>query len=298
MDNQKKADTALVLITFFWGLANVVAEFAMRSISPSQLNALRFSLAFVVAAIVLHKHLRKINAVTLRSAVILGAMLAIIYYFAMNGIKYSRSITTFSFIIALPVVITPLINYFFRKIVPEKKFFASLLLALAGLYMMTLATGDLMMGKGELLALFVAVIYAFDICYTEVCVSKPDVNITQMGILQIGFAALFLTIFAFITERNARIYMDVKIVGYILFLGIFSTALPFIVQPIAQQYTSSDHVGVIFTLEPVFSALAAIVLLGEVVSWREYLGGILMIIAVVLMNVDFSKRGEAAEDKS
>ncbi len=287
----------MVIITFFWGLANVVADFALRSVTPSQLNALRFSVAFVVAAIVLHKQLRKINAVTLRSAVILGALLAIVYYFAMNGIKYSRSITTFSFIIALPVVITPLINYFFRKIVPEKKFFVSLLLALAGLYMMTLAGGDLKMGKGELLALLVAISYAFDICYTEVCVSKPGVNITQMGILQIGFAALFLTIFAFVTEWNIPLNMDLKTVGYILFLAIFSTAIPFIIQPIAQQYTSSDHVGVIFTLEPVFSVLAAIILLGEVVSWREYLGGVLMIIAVVLMNVDFSKReGQGKEE--
>ncbi len=298
MNKQKKADLALVVITFFWGVANVVADFALRSITPSQLNSLRFSAAFVVAAIILRKNLKNINAVTLRSAVILGALLSVVYYFAMNGIKYSRSITTFSFIIALPVVITPIINYIFRKIVPERKFFVSLMLAVAGLYMMTLAAGDLRLGKGEFLALLVAVSYAFDICYTELCVSKPGVNITQMGILQIGFAALFLTIFAWITERDIPLDVDLNTAGYILFLAIFSTAAPFIIQPIAQQYTSSDHVGVIFTLEPVFSVLAAIVLLGELVSWREYLGGFLMIVAVVLMNVDFSKRDRASGDES
>lgn len=82
----------------------------------------------------------------------------------------------------------------------------------------------------------------------------------------------------------------------LLTLAIGSTALAFIVQPVAQQYTTSNHVGVIFTLEPVFSTLAAIVVIHEIVSAREYFGAALMIAAVILMNVDFKRKDKKNEE--
>jgi hypothetical protein len=36
----------------------------------------------------------------------------------------------------------------------------------------------------------------------------------------------------------------------VLFLSVFCTGAAFIIQAMAQQYTSASHVGVIFTLEP------------------------------------------------
>ena len=82
----------------------------------------------------------------------------------------------------------------------------------------------------------------------------------------------------------------------LILLAAGSTALAFIAQPVAQQFTTSNHVGVIFSLEPVFSAMAAILFLREVVSARESLGAVLMIAAVILMNVDFTGKDRKDEE--
>jgi drug/metabolite transporter (DMT)-like permease len=47
--------------------------------------------------------------------------------------------------------------------------------------------------------------------------------------------------------RGARIPYQREGMGSVLFLSIFCTGLAFIIQAVAQQYTSANHVGVIFT---------------------------------------------------
>ncbi|MBR5640783.1 MAG: DMT family transporter [Firmicutes bacterium] len=296
MDKQKKADLALVVITFFWGIANLISDYMMGFWAPMQLNAIRFIVAFIVSYAVLRRHMKSISRATLLASVLVGFLLSVIYLFAMYGLKNSSSITTFSFVIAMPVIINPIINLIFRRIVPEKKFLISLALSMAGLYLMTMKGGDFHMGKGEVLALLSATCYSIDICFTDVMVARDDVDPRQFGMLQIGFGAVFMSLISLFLDRGHTLVWSPAIVAGLLTLAVGSTALAFIVQPIAQQYTTSNHVGVIFTLEPVFSTLAAIIVIHEIVSGREYFGAVLMIAAVILMNVDFKRKDKTNEE--
>jgi len=58
------------------------------------------------------------------------------------------------------------------------------------------------------------------------------------------------------------------------------------VQTVQQQYTAASHVGLIFTLEPVFSAVIAYLFAGERLAPQGYLGALLMLASLVLMEVN------------
>ena len=60
-------------------------------------------------------------------------------------------------------------------------------------------------------------------------------------------------------------------------------------QPVAQQYTTASHVGVIFALEPVFAAIVAYFFAGEVLSFKAYIGATLMLASIFIMEIDFKK---------
>ena len=45
--------------------------------------------------------------------------------------------------------------------------------------------------------------------------------------------------------------------------------------------------GVIFTLEPVFSAIVAFLFAGEVLTPKAYLGAALMLASIFVMEIDF-----------
>lgn len=286
MNKQREADFLLLLITFFWGVANLVCDYAMEVVTPMQLNAARFVIAFFVSAIVLRKSIKNVTKQTIKSAALVGFLLSTCYVFAMYGILYARSIATFSFIIALPVVMNPIINLVFRKIKPQKKFVMCLLICLSGLTLLNMVGGRLAFGLGETMAMLSSLCYSIDVCYTDVAVAREDVNAKHLGLFQIGFCAVFLTAASFIADDSFSITTQPGIIASILFLAVFSTALAFIMQPIAQQYTTSNHIGIIFSLEPVFASAAAFVVFKQTLSGLQFAGAVLMLISVVLMNVD------------
>lgn len=67
--------------------------------------------------------------------------------------------------------------------------------------------------------------------------------------------------------------------------------MAFIVQPVAQQYTTASHTGVIFALEPVFAGVVAAVFAHEILSFKSYLGAFLMVASIFIMEIDFSAIG-------
>ena len=82
-----------------------------------------------------------------------------------------------------------------------------------------------------------------------------------------------------------------------LFLSVFCTGVAFVVQPIAQQYTTASHTGVIFALEPVFAAVVAAVFAGEFLSAKSYFGAFLMVTSIFIREIDFSAIGKKKQEK-
>lgn len=72
----------------------------------------------------------------------------------------------------------------------------------------------------------------------------------------------------------------------VLMLSIFCTAIGYIVQSTAQQYTSATHTGLILSLEPVFSAILSNIFLKETLAARGYVGALLMLLSVLIAELD------------
>ena len=140
---------------------------------------------------------------------------------------------------------------------------------------------------GDLLCISCAIFYAAHLLITEKAVSYEDVDPLQLGVLQLATTGIFNLLLSFIFEEP-HLPTQASYWGTVLFLSIFCTGLAFIIQCIAQQYTEASHVGVIFSLETVFAGLVAFVLANEVLSLQAYIGAILMIASVFIMEIDFS----------
>ena len=84
-----------------------------------------------------------------------------------------------------------------------------------------------------------------------------------------------------------------------LFLGIVCSGICLVIQSVFQRHTTASRASLIFTLEPVFSAIFAFFLLGERIGVRGYLGAALMLASLVLVEVDvgalFKKGKKEAE---
>ena len=72
-------------------------------------------------------------------------------------------------------------------------------------------------------------------------------------------------------------------IGLFLFLGILGTTIPFLLQNRIQKTLEANKIVIAFSLEPVWSALFAWAFGGESLTWQLYLGGGLILLAILYL---------------
>lgn len=287
MTTQLKADLMLILVTFAWGVSYYLMDVSLADMDPFTLNAHRFLIAFFVALIVAFPKLRSVNRQTLFYSFVIGSILVVVYIGATFGVLYT-SLSNVGFLCALSVVFTPILGYYIFGIVPSKKLRLVVVLCIVGIGLLTL-DNQLKVAVGDLLCILCAVAYAFDLLITERAVRKPRVNAFQLGVFQLGFTGVWQLLLALVFEEP-HLPTNSTVWASVLFLAIFCTGIAFIVQTVAQQYTTANHVGVIFTLEPVFAGFVAFFIAGEILLPRAYLGALLLISGCFIMEINFKSK--------
>lgn len=286
MNRQKKAELLLVLITCFWGVSYYLIDVSLTDLDPLNLNAFRFLSAFLILGTVFRKNLMQLNRMTVRYSIYVGLSLVLVYIGATYGVRYT-SLSNAGFICALSTVTTPIIDWIVNRKIPAKKLTAALIFCTIGMAMMTL-NESFRPALGDVICLLCAVAYGVDLVITERAVAQSEVDPIGLGVFQLSVTGVVMLVLSCIFE-TPHLPHSPTVWGSALFLGIFCTGISFVVQTVQQQYTSASRTGLIFALEPVFSAIVAYFFAGERMSVRGYFGAVLMLLSLVLMEVDVGK---------
>lgn len=290
----------LVLVTLCWGVSYYLMDVSLTDMGPFTLNAYRFLGAFVIGGLLSLRKLKGINKQTLKYSLLIGSVLVFVYIGATFGVKYT-TLSNSGFLCALTVIFVPIIEILVLRKKPQKKIIFAVTMSLIGIMMLTLKDDfsiNMANLRGDLLCILGATAYAIDLILTEKAVSHEEVDAFQLGVFQLGVTGVYMLVMSFIFEQP-HLPTTPMIWGSVIFLSIFCTGVAFIVQAIAQQYTTAAHVGIIFTLEPVFAAVVAYFFAGEVLTVKSYLGAVIMMAALFVTEIDFSgKKREHDEPKA
>lgn len=283
MERRKRADLMLLLATALWGASTCLTAICLRELGPLTLNAFRFLSAFLVLGTVFYKRILHASRDTLKYSVIVGLCVVVIYLGATYGVLYT-SVSNAGFIGAMTVLFTPVLEFIVFRKRPDKKFSIALVLCLTGIALLTL-NESLRPALGDLLCLLVPSFYAINLMVTERAVAKPTVDPIALGVCQTAVTGTVMLLLSFFFEAP-RLPQSPEIWAAALFLGIFCSGVCFVIQSVEQQFTTASRASLIFTLEPVFSAIFAYFLLGERLSVRGYIGAVLMLASLVFMELD------------
>lgn len=282
MNEQFKADVYLFIVTIIWGSTFAITKSALSSLSSFNFLAIRFTIALLVSSLIFHKKFKNINLETFKYGLIIGSVLFFAYATQTIGLEYTTASKS-GFITGFCVVIVPVTLAIMTKVIPEKKIVLGVILAILGLAFLSLDS-ELSFNLGDLLTLLGAFGYAFHIILVGKYTSKVDS--TCLAIIQIGVVGILSTVFSLIFETPV-VPTDLNIWIGILITAILATSLTFIVQNEMQQYTSATHAALIYSCEPVFGALFAYLLLGEVLTTKAILGCSLILLGTLIAELDF-----------
>ncbi|PWR74245.1 DMT family transporter [Methanospirillum lacunae] len=276
--NQKSADIILIFIVLIWGSTYLAMKWGMESFGIFTLIALRFSIAFGIGIFILLKCRSSIYLHTLASSALLGFGYFCGFTLLLYGMKTTTT-TSAGFLMATTVVFVPLLQILFFRRIPNTFILLAVCLCLSGVGLMTLKNG-LALDFGAILCLFCSICYAIVIITTKWVLNSGE-NALTIGVLQLGFTSLF-SLGAMLIFEMPFPQAPLESWGIILYLAIFCTLIGFVLQTIAQEFTSPEHTGLIYTLESVFASLFGYVFLQEVLPVQGYIGVILVFSGVII----------------
>ncbi|MEK8132945.1 DMT family transporter [Paenibacillus filicis] len=276
---QKQANLVLATVSIAWGLSYMFMKLGIDGMPPATIVALRCGIAFLVTMMIFGKKMLKINMQLLKYASISGALLAGIFALLLYGVL-TTSATSAGFLTSTTVVMVPILQAFLQRKLPSRAIMFGVVIVSIGLVLMTVRD-QLTFDIGAIYCLIAALLYAVHIMVSNQFVREVDA--LQLGIYQLGFSALYATVFTFIFETPLLPDSPIHWLA-ILGLALICSAYGFVMQSVAQTYTTAVSVAFLFSLEPIFSAIFAFIFLKEMVGVNSYIGAVLIITGVFIAN--------------
>ncbi|NLV88440.1 MAG: DMT family transporter [Tissierellia bacterium] len=270
------ADLALLLVAIIWGSGFIVTKNALDNIGPFYLLFFRFIVASTVLGAIVFKKLKNATKEDIKAGLIIGLFLFAGFATQTVGLQYTEAGKQ-AFITATNVVMVPFIYWGISKKRPDKFEVFAAFLCLVGIGILSL-NRDFTMNLGDSLTLLCAVLFACHISSTGYFAKELDPYV--ISVVQMATAAVLSLIFALIFE-GTNFSLEKNTVLPILYLAMFSTMAAFLIQTVAQKYTSSTHTAIILSLEAVFGSTFAIIFLKEALTIKFFIGCMAILISVI-----------------
>jgi drug/metabolite transporter (DMT)-like permease len=280
-----KADLALALIALAWGTTFVVVKGALTEISTLYFLALRFTLASLCMLPMLIPAFRQERSRIwrgLRGGAVAGLFLWLGYILQTFGLKYTTAGNS-GFLTGLYIVFVPIISAIFYRRWPQFPELIGIATAGIGMVLLTLPSLDrnFHLNRGDLLTIGCAVAFAFHLLVLGYFSQRERFEAVALG--QIACVALLS--FAGLPWDPPSAHWSSSLVLALVLTGLFATALAFVLQTWAQQYTTATRAALIFALEPVFALATAVLIGGERTTFGALLGGALILIGILAVEL-------------
>jgi len=280
---QIKADACLILVTLIWGSTFVLVKRTVEGIPVFAFLCLRFLLASAVLIAMFGRRLLRLRARDILSGALIGLALFAGYALQTIGLQYTTA-SKAGFITGLSVVIVPLISTVLLKTKVRSTVLAGVALSTVGLGLLTVQH-DLLPSYGDLIVLGCAVAFALHIVL--VSIFAPTVDAMALTTVQIATVALLSGL---VSLSSGIWWQQISSDAWMAagFTGVFATAFAFGVQNAVQSHTTATHTALIFAAEPVFAALSAYLLAGEVLAGWGVVGCGLILMGMILAEIPVS----------
>jgi drug/metabolite transporter (DMT)-like permease len=275
------AALGLVLVTFIWGATFVMVKDALNDIDPYFFAGFRFGIATVLSFFLLKRD-ESLSPIEIIGGLYCGIFLFAGYAFQNYGLiltSPSRS----AFITSVSVILVPLIQVFFLRKKVKNKLWISIGLATIGLYML-LNPGNEKINLGDIITFGCALSFAVHILFQDQYVNKK-IRIINFFFFQSLVVTILSFLFNGVFESNITQF-SYSVTSALFITGLLATFVSFLIMIWAQKILSPSETALIFSLEPVFAAMIAFLVIGESLGYLGWIGGLLVVVGVTLSNSD------------
>jgi len=287
----------LIICTFIWGTTFIAQDTGMDNIGPFTFNSARFFIGFLaITPFVLLFEKKKIN-VQIKSKINefykliipVGIFLFLATVFQQVSLLYT-DVANSAFFTIFYVPMVPIIVYFLFSEKLHWSIWPSVLACVIGGYFLS-DISDTNIRFGDGLVIIGALFWALHIIYIGKIIDQFDLPFFIAMLQNLVVATLsFLLVIIFEEIDFSKIKLET---AEILYAGILSGGAAFALQLFGQRNISAAPAAIVMSLEGVVAAIAAWIILNQILGLDNVIG-----CALILFGVLFSQLLPIYESKT
>ncbi|MCU7497310.1 MAG: DMT family transporter [Ignavibacteria bacterium] len=275
-------ECALIFNTVIWGGTFVVVKNSLTDISPMLFVGIRFLIASLLLLPFALKELQKLE----RKSFIMGILVGILLFLGFSTQTVALNYTTATksgFITGSLVMFTPLLQLIIDKRKPSFGAVFGSLLVLLGLVFLSVKDTSVLnlfneLGSnfnfGDVLTLLSAIFFAMQIVFLDK--ASRRVNFKALTFLQLSVTSALAFLLSVLLSgagiEPMRASFTASLLGGLAYTAVLATFVTMTVQTRFQKEVSPTKAGIIYSFEPLFSALFAFFALGEGFTLFSFIG--------------------------
>ena len=277
------------LCTFIWGTTFIAQDTGMDTIGPLTFNGTRFFIGFlsiIPFALIFEKKkiVKEINVnkkLFFKLLFWVGLFLFLGTYVQQAALLYT-DVANAAFFTIFYVPMVPIILFLFYSKSPHWSIWPSVLFCIAGVYLLSdFSNADVRLGDS--LVILCALFWSLHIIFIGNFIKVFNLPLF-FGALQALIVSLISFIFAIYFE-TITLENILNESASIIYAGALSGGIAFTLQIYAQKNISPAPAAIIFSLEGVFAAVAAWIILNQILGLNNVIGCALILTGVILSQI-------------
>ena len=287
--NKYRGELMLFTVTLFAASGWFVSKATLKELPPSGFLGIRFigaSLLFLPFAL---PHLRRLQHQQILRAAAVGAAFSANIFLWIQGVAHSKHFGEGAFLLSLSMLLAPLLSWLLFKHRPSRMLWLSLIIAGSGLYLLNagrplwqMSLGSLLFGASSLAsALFFVLNNQF----------SKDVPALPLTTIQFAAAGVVCSAYSLLFE-TWHFPLSAASYGWLAIGILLITNTRFLLQTHAQKQCPIGNAALIMVLEPVWTLIFSVVLLGETLTWQKAIGGGLILLGLLVYRLPLQWLGK------
>jgi drug/metabolite transporter (DMT)-like permease len=285
--SQMKANFLMLIATFIWGTAFVSQTTGMGAIGPFTFSASRFFLASltVLPLMIIYERKNFFKFIDNKNYIYLSLLAGLALFGGMGLQQYAllkSQVANAAFLSTLYVPFVALISRFIFRSNLNWIVWIAVILCLYGSYLLS-SNQTFEIQQSDSLLFIAAFCFAVHIILIDIFMKQYYSPFT-FGLIQYCIVFILSMILAFSLESPK--ISNIQIEWFeIIYTGVFSAGVGYTLQIIAQSKANPAPAAIILSMESVFGAIAAWVLLDQFMDLNKILGCIAIFTGVIVVQI-------------
>lgn len=284
--SQLAAMAVLLAMTACWGSTFPLIHDLLDRVPTFDFLAVRFLIASATLLLIAPRAIARLSPLARRRALALGLLYGVAQVLQTEGLAHT-SASVSGFVTGLYVIGTPLLAAVILRTRIRPVTWVAVAMALTGVGVLTLQ--GFAIGLGEGLTFVAAMIYALHIVGLGAWSTAQDA--LGMAVVQ----CLVITAVCWVAAAPGGVVLPERGMDWlvIVYMAVFAGALALLGQTWAQAHLAPTRSAIIMSMEPVFAAFFAVVSGQDQLGPRMFLGGSLVVAAMLLVEALPGRKPEA-----